>query len=159
MEERRIIISSKEALSESIRLSSQSEEEIATEYLNYPVLPINCNIRIDKIGIINFNALTKQTLGKICYGTFRKLNPDLFCACKDPHMDYEDHDQVTPVLIISGDTKYRVHQTLWFPLSDILGGILTRQGSLRKKLFPIEVFIDDNNQWIVPLFNLTGGNF
>lgn len=152
--EARVFVPSNASITESARLSTQSEEEIAKEYLSYPELPLNQKLKIDKIGIINFNCVTKETLGQLKYGTFRKINPELFLACKDPEMDFEDHDQVTPAVIISGEQKFRVDQLLWFPLSDIMNKIIMKQGRIGRKLLPIEVFIDNRNQWMVPLFNL-----
>lgn len=150
-----ILVQSNSAVEEALRLSNQSEEEIARDYLNYPMVPINQTLRIDKIGIINFNCFTKEKLGNLTYGAFRKLDPELFFPCKDPKLDYEDHEQVAPAVIISGDQKYRVDQLLWYPLSDIIVDIIKTQGRTGRKLLPVEVFIDENNQWMVPLFNLT----
>lgn len=154
MATKKVLVPSKESINQSLKIASQSEEEIATDYLNLPTLPVNQKLKIDKIGIINFKCLTKQHLGHLTYGTFRKLNPELFFACQDPELDYEDDDQVSPAIIISGENKYRVDQVLWFPLSDIIVNILKKQGATGKKLLPIEVDIDSKNQWMVPLFNL-----
>lgn len=148
-----MIIPSKESLIQSARLEHQSEEDIVREYMAHPVMPINQKLRIDKIGIINMDCLTQQKLGKLKYGTFRKLYPEVFFECKDPNSDYTDTDQVAPAVIISGETKYRVNQILWLPLSDIISGIIKKQGKTGKKILPIEVFVDDKDQWMVPLFN------
>ncbi|XP_054262029.1 uncharacterized protein LOC128986003 isoform X2 [Macrosteles quadrilineatus] len=142
------------SLEESERLQNLSESQVAEDYLRNPPLPVNQEITIDKLGILNFNLITKEHNGLLRYGALRIKRPDLFPEAKDPEFDYTDEEQVSPVIVISGDKKYRTDQLLWFPLSDAIAGITMRQGVIRKKLLPIKVMIDEKNQWVARLLNL-----
>ncbi len=159
-----IFLPSSDSIIESERLATMCEVEIIREYLNYPLIPYNEIIKIDKIAILNFHPVERKHLGIIRYGQFRAFDPVEFYECKDPKLDYEDADQVSPAIIISNGMKYRTPQVLWYPLSDVVSGIQIKQSLVLKttgylsKLLPIEVFIDDKNQWMVRLFNLVGMN-
>lgn len=149
-----IILPSVEALQKSIKLSTQTPDEIVDDYLTLPTLPYGTTITIDKIGCLNYDPLTKKQLGNLVYKHFRLKSPAEFPECKNPKVDYTDDDQVSPVIIISGDVKYRVKMLLWFPLCDIFTSILSRQSALNKKLLPIDVLIDEKDQFMVKLMNL-----
>jgi hypothetical protein len=139
----------------SIRLKDLSEDEIINEYLNYPKLPYGKTIKIDKISILNYNALTNEYQNKITYLPFRIRLPDEFEEAKDPNLDYTDAEQVSPDINISNNQKFRVKKDLWFPLRDIVNKILIKQGKTNKKCLPINIFIDDKDQFMLKLFNLT----
>lgn len=136
------------ALKQSIRFRYMSPEEIAAEYLNYPMVPDNKMIQIDTIGIINSNPIMQ---GLLKYEDFRKLDPMVYTVSKD----YEDDDQVTPALIVSNKQKYRVSHELWKSLYNVMSAIVIKQNETGKKILPTEVFIDKNNQWIDSLLYLT----
>lgn len=148
------VMPSEDALRNSIKMSTQTPDEIVDDYLNLPTLPYGKTIRIDKIGCLNYDPLTKKQMGILPYKNFRVKCPEEFPVCKNPNVDYTDDDQVSPVIIISGDMKYRVKMLLWYPLCDAFTSILTRQSALNKKLLPIDVLIDEKDQFMVKLMNL-----
>lgn len=132
-----------------------SPSKFAKEYISLPMLPYGKTIRIDKIRCYNYNAVTKQHQGYITYRPFRLECPQEFPLCQNPQNDYEDNEQVGPIVVTSGDTNYKVKMVLWFPLSDIVGRIIIKQSKLGRKLFPIHnVFIDEEDQFMVKLFNV-----
>lgn len=149
-----ILIPSADAIRNSVKLSAQTPDEIVDDYLSLPKLPYGTTIRIDKIGCLNFNPLTKKQLGILPYKNFRLKCPTEFPECKNPDNDYTDDEQVSPVIIISGDVKYRVKMLLWFPLCDAFSSILSRQSAMNKKLLPISVLIDEKDKFMVKLLNL-----
>lgn len=149
-----VLVPSADAVLNSNKLKSQTPEEIVAEYLSLPKLPYGKKIRIDKIACLNYDPLTKQHTGLLAYNSFRQKCPEEFPACKNPNVDYTDDDQVSPVIFISGDTKFRVKMLLWFPLCDAFSQILKRQGQLGRKLLPIDVVIDENDQFMVTIMNL-----
>jgi len=149
------LVPSSEAVSESIRLSNMSELEICQDYLKYSALPYGESISIDKIAILNFNPIEGKDMGSIRYLVLRELKPEEFPPCQDPEMDYEDTDQVTPTLIITPDgVKYRAPMLIWHPLSDIVRAISKKQGKTGKRILPVQVHLDEGNQWMCALFNL-----
>lgn len=109
---------------------------------------------LQMIACINYDPLTKQHTGLLAYNFFRQKCPEEFPECKNPNVDYTDDDQVSPVIFISGDTKFRVKMLLWFPLCDAFSQILTRQNKLGRKLLPIDVVIDEKDQFMVTIMNL-----
>ncbi|KAG4078018.1 hypothetical protein HA402_002069 [Bradysia odoriphaga] len=149
-----ILLPSAEALRKSIELSTQTPDAIVDDYLSLPTLPYGTTITIDKIGCLNYNPLTKEHTGILPYKHFRSKCPAEFPECKDPDLDYTDDEQVSPVIITSGNVKYRVKMVLWFPLCDVFSLILSRQSALNKKLLPIRVLIDEKDQFMVNLMNL-----
>ncbi len=104
---------------------------------------------------MNYNPITRGHLSKITYLPFRMRDSEEFWKCENPIFDYEDDEQISPVTIISGENVYRVKQNLWFPLCDIISDIMVYQGLKRKKCLPIKVFLDEKDQFMVKLFNLT----
>lgn len=141
-----------ESAKNSIQLSGQTPDEIVDYYLSLPKLPYGSTIRIDKIGCLNYNPLTKEHTGLLQYKHFRVKCPAEFPECKNPHVDYDE--QVSPVVIISGNVKYRVKMLLWFSLCETFSVILSRQSALNRKLLPISVLIDEKDQFMVKLMNL-----
>lgn len=146
-----ILVPSAEAVRKSIELSTQTPDAIVDDYLNLPPLPYGSTITIDKIGCLNYNPLTKEHMGMLSYGHFRRAE---FPECKNPLLDYTDDDQVSPVIITSGNLKYRAKMRLWYPLCEVFSLILTRQSALNRKLLPIRVLIDEKDQFMVKLMNL-----
>lgn len=144
-------------LSEANHYSEMTEQELAIDYLNLPMIPYNQVLRIDRIAILNLDCITKQPSGLLQYKTLRQLDPINFPPCRDPEKDFEDKEQVTPTIIVSGNDRYKTDYRLWFPLSDVIVNIMHTQGKLRKKLLPLTIFIDPENQWLVPLLNLSLG--
>jgi hypothetical protein len=112
-------------------------------------------IKIDKIAVLNYNLLKNHYQNKIRYLPFRVRCPDEFEKAINPLLDYEDEEQVAPVIIYSGNQKYRVKKGLWFPLRDIVNNILIKQGKTFKKCLPIKVFIDDKDQFMVELLDIS----
>ncbi len=149
-----VVMPSADAVRKSIELSIQTPDEIVDDYLNLPKLPYGITIRIDKIGCLNYNPLTKKSPGNLPYKHFRLKCPAEFPMCKNLDLDYSDDEQVSPVIIISGDVKYRVKMLLWFPLCDAFSSILIRQSTLNRKLLPVSVLIDEKDQFMVTLMNL-----
>lgn len=149
-----LLMPSAEALHKTIELSQQTPDQVVDDYLKLPMLPYGTRIRIDKIGCLNYNPLTKKHAGILPYKHFRLKCPAEFPACVDPNRDYTDDEQVSPVIITSGDVKYRVKMVLWFPLCDAFSAIIQRQTALKKKLLPVIVNIDEKDQFMVTLMNL-----
>lgn len=150
-----VVIPSDDAIRNSLKLGAQTPDEVVDDYLNLPKLPYGETITIDKIGCLNYNPLTKQQSGILPYKNFRLKCPEEFPQCKNPNVDYTDDDQVSPVVIISGNVKYRVKMLLWLPLCDAFAAILKRQSSsMNRKLLPINVLIDERDQFMVKLMNL-----
>lgn len=137
-----------------IQLLSTDPNKFVKEYLRAPLLPVGERVKIDKIACFNFNPSTREPLGHITYKHFRLERPDEFPECEDPDLDYADDDQVSPAMFLSGTKRYRAKMILWFPLSDVLGNTIARQIKMKKKLLPIELLIDDKDQFMNHLFNL-----
>lgn len=144
-----LYVLSNNAAAINARYQTMSKQDIAREYVAYPLIPYNTTIVIKKIGALN-------PLGKcLNYGLFRNLNPDEFKECVDPSLDYTNDEEVTPITIETNDNNiYRVNYVHWFPLSDAVKQICEKQAKIGRKLLPIELFIDQENQWIGKLLVL-----
>ncbi|XP_050537702.1 uncharacterized protein LOC126903547 isoform X2 [Daktulosphaira vitifoliae] len=150
------IIPSEEAVKINSMLEKQTVPEIVRDYQNLSIIPYGETVSIIKLGGMNFDFMERKHLGLIKYGDFRAFYPNEYPVATDPLQDYTFDDQVTPVRIITDKGTFRVSHILWFPLTDIISGILLKQFQINKKLLPIEVFIDQKNQWLCKLFNLVG---
>lgn len=144
-------------ISEAQYYNAMTERELAEEYFNLPMVPYNQNLRIDKIAVLNLDCRTKAAAGLLKYKTFRELDPVSFPPFEDPEIDYEEDEQVSPTIIISQGKRFKTDFILWYPLGDIIVNMMYTQGRVNRKLLPITVFVDDDNQWLVPLFNLSLG--
>ena len=100
-----------------------------------------------------FRSITCIGLGQVDYKAFRQLCPQEFPACTNSD-DYEDDEQVTPIIVTSGNVEYRVKMLLWFPLCDIVKKLVVRRQTLNRLLFPVTLFIDKEDQFIAKLMNL-----
>lgn len=149
-----ILVPSADSIRNSVNMSTQTPEQIVDDYLSLPKLPYGQTITVDKIVCLNYNPMSKSSSTLLKYRLFRERCPEDFPPCQDPQMDYTDDDDVSPVMFISGSTKYRVKQLLWFPLCDAFSQILARQGKLNRKLLPIQLLIDEKDQFMVKIMNL-----
>lgn len=140
---------------------NMSGVDLSKHYLNYLELPKETTIKITKIGVINWDFLEKKHKGKLIYGVFRKIDPLNFPKCEDPKLDYEDLEQISPVYIADENgNKYKTPQMYWFPLTDLIDGILKQQMYTKRKVFPVEIFIDKNpNKWMASLFKLVNPEY
>lgn len=161
-----IIIPSQSSISESQRLQKLPSSDIAREYCNLPLLPTNQDITIAKIGVLNWNPITRSANKTLTYRMFSDIDNIAFPVGNEPQYDYMPDEAVSPVTIqdING-VIYKVPMILWFLLGDISGGIILKQGHTFKKVLPFSVFIEENyglqmktkkQNWICKLMNFVG---
>ena len=138
---------------ENVRLNHMTPESIANEYINYPILPYGKKVQVWGIGVIN----PHKDIGLV-YRLFRERNPTEFSKGTDEKLHFMDHEEISPVKLrikVHGEiTECRVNPNLWYPLKDICMAIQIKQGRVHRKLLPIEIYIDTNNQWLCNLMNL-----
>jgi len=138
----------------------KTPKQLAVEYLQLPILPYKKNVVLHKIIALNFDPVTKKSVGTLEYSLFRQLRPVEFPACVDESLDYKDNELVSPVRFIlevdGAVTEYRTPMKLWFPLTDIVSGIMKKQTITGKKILPHTLYLDEKDQWLVTLMNLVG---
>lgn len=136
------------------------ENDMVKEYIGLPELPVNCEITIDKIGVYNYNTLTKDS-SLIKYSMFTSIDPVKYPVGKSKTMDYMPDDYVSPVVITTIEgVKYKVDDLFWFPLCDLYERILVKQEKSGNRFFPVTLFIDKlsknkTNKWINTLISRT----
>ena len=151
---------------ENSRLSTMSPSEMVKQYVDLDDLPINKNIVIDKIAVMNWNPLTRSNTNVgIKYGMFTDINSEKYPEGKDHKMDYMPDEEVSPIIIIDDKGKnYKVDILYWFPLIDVHDGIVLKQSITQERILPNKIFIDESieenggmsNKWVPQLLNLVG---
>ncbi len=160
------IILSTSSTNEMNRIQNAGVYNLIKEYIELPLLPVNKEITIDKIGVYNWDSIKRKSRDGIKYQILTLLNPLEYPEGKNPQLDYMPDEFVSPVVIIDiNGNKFRTKDLFWFPLIDISDGILIKQARTKKKIFPQKIFIDEDgknengmmaNKWISILFNLVG---
>lgn len=127
----------------------------AQEYVKLQFLPIGREVTIDRIGKVG-------PMGNIKYDELVKLDPVHYQFGNDPNMDYVRGESVYPITVTDKDGYvYRVDDTLWFHLDDLMSNIINYQMTTGKRFFPKTVYVDplvDNGKaktcsWVVKLSN------
>ena len=125
-------------------------------YVELPLLPINEKINIAKIVVLNWNSIERQSNNMLTYGMLTHMNPIDFPVGKT-ELDYMSDENISPVIIEdTSGIKYRTSYLFWFPLIDIFDGILAKQFITKQKVFPKQIFVDTDTQYMVELLNLVG---
>lgn len=147
-----VIEPSAASVAESKALAGLTPEQIAQRYVQLPMLPYGSRITIAKMAAMNFDFQRRTHLGILSYGDLRRVGSSSdFPLARDPALEYTDIEQVSPVTITTdAGVVYRVPQLRWFPLTDIVNGILIKQG----RLLPVTVRLDDKNKWLVVLADI-----
>ena len=166
MSNKSILIQSKSMLKENKKCSEMTALELVKEYVNLPYLPTEQEIIIAKIGVYNWNQLTRCSGNCIHYGMFTLIDKDEYNVGTNPALDNMFDEHVSPVVIIDNiGNKFKIKDNFWMALIDIHDGIIEKQSITHKKLLPYKIFIDKDkvtnngvvvNKWISKLFNLVG---
>ena len=151
---------------ENTRLSTLSPKQIVKEYIDLEELPINKEINIDKIAVMNWDPRTRSNTSMgIKYSLFTELNSEKYPKGDNPQLDYMPDEEVSPIIIIDTEgNKYKIDDLFWFPLIDIHDGIVLKQRISNVRVFPQKILIDKNvdenggvtNTWINKLLRLVG---
>lgn len=131
-----------------------SMRDIVETYVSLPEISAKSSIILNKIGIYNWNSVTRKSEQQVQY---KQLTAELDESFPMESMHYAQADNVSPVVLFDGhNIEFRVDPALWLPLADIFDGAAIKHGTSKVSILPMQIYFDGNNEWLDKLFRAVG---